>query len=355
MKVLVGLSGGVDSSTAAFILKQKGYSVTGVTMSIWGKDVSHNVSGHKNACYGPDEADDIKEAEKIAKELDIPYYVLDCKDIYEDIVLKNFKNEYSEGRTPNPCVWCNAYVKFGALPAVAKSMGLEFDKFATGHYARIEEKDGICFLKKGIDEKKDQSYFLYRLKQEQLKNIILPLGTYTKAEIREIAAKNGLSAAEKPDSQDFYGGDYNELLNLKEKEGNIVNTEGKILGKHKGIWNYTIGQRKGIGISSFEPLYVLSLNKDKNEVVVGNIDKTFKKALTAYSMNWIIKPEKNEVLIKAKIRSNQKPVNAVLKIIDDDIIEVIFEDFQKSIAAGQSVVLYDDDIILGGGIIKDSR
>ena len=208
-------------------------------------------------------------------------------------------------------------------------------------------------LKKGVAPHKDQSYFLYRLKQEQLKHIILPLGEYTKDKIREIARKNHLEAADKPDSQDFYGGDYNELLGVKEKVGNIVDTNGKVLGQHKGIWNYTIGQRKGIGISAPEPLYVLELRKDTNEVVVGFADKTFKKLLIANDLNWIAIDKLTEpVKCQAKIRSTQQPVDVEIKPHGDDEVEVNFDDMQKSIAIGQSAVFYDDDIVLGGGIIK---
>lgn len=351
MKILVGLSGGVDSTVAALILKQQGHEVIGATMSIWGK--GGMASGHKNACYGPDEIEDIEEAKKIADQIGIPYHVLNCVEQYEKIVLENFKSEYIQGRTPNPCIWCNAYVKFGALPHMAKESGIEFDKFATGHYARVEEKDGKYILKRGVAPHKDQSYFLYRLTQEQLKNIILPLGSYTKEEIRKIAKENNFDVAEKPDSQDFYGGDYNELLGLQEKPGNIVDTEGKILGTHKGIWNYTIGQRKGLGIASTEPLYVLSLNKDTNEVVVGFADKTFKKSLKAVNLNWICPPQK-EFRAQAKIRSTQIPVDVTVTT-DSEGINVIFDDLQKSIAIGQSVVLYDNDIVLGGGIINSAE
>ena len=356
MKVLVGLSGGVDSSTAALILKQQGHDVIGATMSIWGKDGMALKTGHKNACYGPDEDEDIEEARRIAKQLGIPYYVFNCVEQYEKIVLENFKSEYIQGRTPNPCVWCNALVKFGALPLMAKENGLEFDKFATGHYARVEEgANGRFLLKCGIAPRKDQSYFLYRLKQEQLKNILLPLGTYTKEEIRKIAKENGLDVAEKPDSQDFYDGDYNELLGINEKEGNIVDINGKILGKHKGIWNFTIGQRKGIGVSASEPLYVLSLKKGTNEVVVGPADKTFKQSLVAVNFNWIaFDALKAEMKVQAKIRSTQEPVAVTAKPLDNGKVEVVFDELQKSIAIGQSVVLYDGDIVLGGGVIDST-
>lgn len=355
MKILVGLSGGVDSSVAALILKQQGHEVVGATMSIWGKDGMAAKSGHKNACYGPDEKEDIEEARKIAAQIDIPYYVFNCVEQYEKIVLDNFKSEYIQGRTPNPCVWCNALVKFGVLPLIAKENGIEFDKFATGHYARVEEKDGRFLLKRGIAPHKDQSYFLYRLKQEQLKNIILPLGSYTKDQIRKIAKDNGLEVAEKPDSQDFYDGDYNELLGVKEKDGNIVDLDGKVLGHHKGIWNYTIGQRKGIGVSATEPLYVLELRKDTNEVVIGPADKTFKKELTAVNLNWIAFDKlENERKVYAKIRSTQQPTPVTITPNGDNV-DVVFDELQKSIAIGQSVVFYDEDVVLGGGVIDQVR
>lgn len=208
-------------------------------------------------------------------------------------------------------------------------------------------------LKRGIATNKDQSYFLYRLKQEQLKNILLPLGEYSKDQIRQIAKMNGLDVAEKPDSQDFYDGDYNELLNIKEQIGNIVDTSGKVLGTHKGIWNYTIGQRKGLGVSSTEALYVLELKKDTNEVVVGFADKTFKKSLIATNLNWIaIDKPTEKINATVKIRSTQQPVNAIIEPYDNDSVRVEFEDLQKSVAIGQSAVFYNDDIVLGGGIIE---
>ena len=268
--------------------------------------------------------------------------------------MKNFKKEYLAGRTPNPCVWCNSLIKFDILPSLAKMNGINFDKFATGHYARIKKGDnGRYQLMRGISPNKDQSYFLYRLKQEQLENILLPLGDYTKDEIRKHAKMFGLEVANKLDSQDFYSGDYNELLEVEPKKGNIVDISGKILGEHDGIWNYTIGQRKGLGISSAEPLYVIELRHESNEVVVGFKDKTFSDSLIAYDMNWVsIDKLEKEITCQAKIRSTQTPTNVTIFPQENDEIYVKFEDMQKSIAPGQSVVLYDGDIVLGGGIIK---
>ena len=362
MKILVGISGGVDSAVAAYLLKQQGHEVIGATMSIWGKngvqkkiqekmDKLKNKSTH-GACYGPDEKEDIEAGRKICKQLEIPYHVFDCAEQYEAIVLKNFKQEYLQGRTPNPCIWCNSLIKFDVLPKIAKLNGIDFDKFATGHYAKIVKENDRFYLKRGTNYKKDQSYFLYRLTQEQLKNIILPLGEYTKEEIRTIAKESGIHVHDKPDSQDFYEGDYNELLEVKDKVGNIVDTSGKILGTHNGIWNYTIGQRKGLGISSTEALYVIELRKEKNEVVVGFKDKTMKDKLIATKLNWIAFDDvSNHLKCMAKIRSTQELTPVEISIIDKNNIEVHFENMQKSIAIGQSIVFYDNDFVLGGGII----
>lgn len=356
MKYLVGLSGGVDSSVTALILKEQGHEVMGATMSIWGKDENAPKEGHKGGCYGPDEKENIEAARKIAEQIGIPYYVFDCSDRYERIVIDNFKKEYIDGRTPNPCVWCNAQVKFGLFPQLAKANGVIFDKFVTGHYARVEEENGRFLLKRGVATKKDQSYFLYRLNQEQLSQIYLPLGYKTKEEIREIAKANGLNSADKPDSQDFYGGDYNELLNIQDKVGNIVDLNGKVLGTHRGIWNYTIGQRKGIGIAATEALYVLELRKDTNEVVVGFADKTFKNSLVANKLNWIAMDKLTEEMnVTAKIRSTQQPVPVKIIPVSEDEVKVIFEDPQKSIAIGQSAVFYQEDTVIGGGIIASAE
>ena len=364
MNILVGMSGGVDSSVTALLLKQAGHNVIGATMSIWGKtgvykEIQEKINKlpkktNHGACFGPDEKEDIEAARKVCEQIGIPFYVFDCAKQYEEIVLENFKKEYLNGRTPNPCIWCNSLIKFDVLPHLAQLNGIDFEKFATGHYARVEEIGARFYLKRGISPKKDQSYFLYRLKQDQLQRILLPLGDFTKEEIRKIASDFGLQVADKPDSQDFYDGDYNELLGVKDKIGNIVDRDGKILGTHNGIWNYTIGQRKGLGVSSTEALYVVELKKDTNEVVVDFKDKTFRNKLVATKMNWITFDCLNSPIhCFAKIRSSQEPQEVYITQMQNDKITAEFLNMQKAVSPGQSIVLYQGDIVLGGGIIDE--
>ena len=355
MKILVGLSGGVDSATTAAILKKEGHEVIGITMSIWGDKKASSVKSVHNACLGPNEKEDIETAEQISKQLGIEHIVIDCSKEYDEIVLKNFKTEYLIGNTPNPCVRCNALVKFGVLLTLAKEKGIVFDKFATGHYARIIKDNGLFLLKQAKDKTKDQSYFLYKLTQEQLKDIIFPLGEYTKVEVRNIAKNFNLPIYDKNDSQDFYEGDYNELLNVDEKIGNIIDKNGNVLGTHKGIWNFTIGQRKGLKISSSKPLYVIELKSDTNEIVVGDIDDSFHKNIIAKDINYISKTffdsnYSNKKFYKAKIRSGSK-MSECLVNITNETLNVEFLEYQKAITKGQSIVIYDNEFVVAGGII----
>ncbi|MBO4520073.1 MAG: tRNA 2-thiouridine(34) synthase MnmA [Alphaproteobacteria bacterium] len=357
MKVLVGLSGGVDSAVAAYLLKQSGHDVVGATMSIWEKGHAFSGLTTADACFSPHEEQDIDAAREICKILDIPYHTLDCSEIYKKTVLENFKSEYLSGRTPNPCVWCNAKIKFRALPDAAKQAGINFDKFATGHYARItfDEKSNRFRLRRGIDSKKDQSYFLYRLSQDQLSKILFPLGDKTKAEIREIARVAGFPVSDKPDSQDFYSGDINDILQADPKPGRFIMKDGTVMGTHNGFWNYTIGQRKGLGISAPKPLYVIGFDKDNNDVIVGFEEENVCHYLTAGNLCWSEgEPPAASFAAVAKIRSSQPPTPVRVSLTAADEIKIDFELNQRGVAPGQSVVLYDGDLILGGGIIKNS-
>ena len=354
--VLVGLSGGVDSSVAALILKQEGYRVIGVTMALWDGKKLPSTPGSKHACYGPDEAEEIREAAEIAGILDIKFEVFDCSGEYKKAVLDYFRNEYYAGRTPNPCVQCNQHIKFGLLPAMAELQGFKYDYFATGHYARVERDavTGRYILKKGIDQKKDQTYFIYRLTQDQLSRTILPVGIYTKTKIKEIAKEAGLPVYDKDESQDFYSGNYKDLLEHDPSVGNIVHTSGKILGTHQGIWNYTIGQRKGMGIAWSEPLYVVRIEKETNTVVVGNRESTFNSAFLVNDLNWIgIDSLKEPMDVSIKIRSAQTEKDGLIEPSGNGSVKATFFHPNDSITPGQSAVFYIGDVVLGGGVIKN--
>ncbi|MCQ2402757.1 MAG: tRNA 2-thiouridine(34) synthase MnmA [Lentisphaeria bacterium] len=346
MIVAVGLSGGVDSAVTAALLKEQGHAVVGVTMKLWQE--GRYRGGCKDACFGPGEAEDIARSERLCRQLSIPYHVFDVSDEYEKIVLGYFRGEYLSGRTPNPCVRCNAFMKFGVLPHLACKSGIRFDNFATGHYVRIQKENGICRLFRGLDAAKDQSYFLYRLKQDQLKNLLFPLGTYQKTEVRKLAVKFGLEVQDKPDSQDFYSGEYAELLNTSARPGKIVDVSGKMLGSHQGFWNYTVGQRKGLGISAGEPLYVLEVNACRNEVVVGKKEHTIQHELLLDDVSWISEEPDGPVL--AKIRSVSKLYPAVYQDR-----KLFFPDGVFAVARGQSAVLYRGEELLGGGIVKEAK
>lgn len=354
MKVLVGMSGGVDSSVAAVILKKAGYEVIGATMNIFNKSDTFKKLTSKG-CFSSHE-EDIAQAKHICQNLDIPHITVDCTEEFQKIVIANFRFEYLSGRTPNPCVVCNQKIKFSVLPNVARQKGITFDKFATGHYARLKqnEQTGMYQILRGADYKKDQSYFLYRLEQDQLSQIMLPLGDMEKSQIRELAKKAGLDVSDKPDSQDFYSGDLNDILQFAPKQGTFINNKGKILGHHQGYWKYTIGQRRGLGVSADRPLYVTKIDKETNEITLGYAEDCIQTTLFASDFIWHIPTPDKELHCQARIRSSQQPCDVIVNLVENNIVKVTFLSPQSAITAGQSVVLNDGDTILGGGIIENS-
>jgi tRNA-specific 2-thiouridylase len=353
MRVLIGMSGGVDSTVAAYLLKQQGHEVVGVTMTIWGNRSDLPTPKQTNSFFAPDKTKDLEKIKAICVRLGIEHQTLELSDQFEQVVLKNFTTEYMSGKTPNPCVWCNAKIKFGAMLDYARAKGLQFDKFATGHYAQIVEKDGRYAVSRSADLKKDQSYFLYRLTQEQLATTIFPLGGMHKDEVRLIDEEQNFHVVHEQESQDFYGGDYTDLLEVSNREGNIVDLDGNVLGKHEGIWHYTIGQRKGLGLAAVKPLYVLALRADTNDVVVGFVEHTYQSSVTAGNLIWGLSDHlEGEVAVQAKIRSTGFPVDAMAHQNVDGTVTSIFDSEVQAATLGQSLVLYDGPVILCGGIIE---
>ena len=351
-KVLVGMSGGIDSSIAAYLLIKQGYQVSGVTMSLWKEGRPFHGDATRDACFSPNKQEEIDKAKAICDSLGITHTALDISDLYESIVLKNFRDEYLGGRTPNPCIWCNQKIKFGAMVEYARAAGLEFDYFATGHYARIEQENGRFCLKRGLDPLKDQSYFLYRLSQKQLSGTLFPLGSLAKKDVRQLDVELGFHPEGQSESQDFYSGSYSDLLDVEPTPGDIVDTQGNVLGKHNGIWNYTIGQRKGLGVSAPRPLYVISLDVANNRVVVGYEESTVNTMVRAVNLNWVSVDEiPAPIHAAAKIRSTGTPVSCEVHIDSQDRLCARFDVPVKAATPGQSLVIYDNDKVLVGGII----
>jgi tRNA-specific 2-thiouridylase len=355
-KVAVGLSGGVDSSIAAALLRDRGYDVVGITMKTFDPSMPL-IESVKHACYGPGEEEDVKAAAAICDKLGIPFHVIDLKEEFRDHVMAYFRREYLAGRTPNPCILCNQRMKFGFLLEKARKAGIDFEFFATGHYARIAESGDRYLLKRATDLSKDQTYFLYALGPEQLSHTLFPVGEYTKPKVKEIARSLGLKSADRHESQDFISGtDYSPFFREGEiGEGDIVDKEGNVLGRHRGIVYYTVGQRRGLGIASPRPLYVLKIDAARNTIVVTEKGNLFSKGLIANHLNLIaVERLDRPYEIKAKIRLQHKEADAILSPLEDQKAEIRFHKPQLAVTPGQSVVFYLNDIVLGGGIIEQA-
>ena len=355
VKVVVAMSGGVDSSVAAAILKEEGYQVIGVTMQIWPSDESADLYRFGGCCG----ISAVEDAKRVAYKLGILHYVMNFRDIFAQKVVTDFCQEYSLGRTPNPCIRCNQYIKFGALLEAARGLGAGF--VATGHYAKIEKNGGgRCLLKKGVDQRKDQTYVLYTLTQEQLKHTLLPIGNFTKEQVREKARELELPVAARPESQeicfildDDYPKFLREYIPQAVRPGPILDRQGNVLGEHRGIPFYTIGQRKGLGISAKEPLYVTAIVQEGNAIVVGSKEEAYGTELTASRLNWIsLAKLKQPIVAKAKIRYLHSEAEAEIAPLDEDKVQVRFKEPQMAITPGQAIVFYHEDTVVGGGTIE---
>jgi tRNA-specific 2-thiouridylase len=371
-KVVVGMSGGVDSSVAAYLLQKQGYEVIGVTMQIWQDEDVCSIEENGGCCG----LSAVEDARRVASVLDIPYYVMNFKQEFKENVIDYFVGEYLQARTPNPCIACNRYVKWESL--LKRSLDIGASYIATGHYACIEMlQNGRYTIKKSVTQAKDQTYALYNLTQYQLSHTLMPVGAYAKDEIRELAKEMNLPVANKPDSQeicfvpdnDYAGFIANYLEEKKSKDvsdgkdvsqsdftgtipGNYVNTAGEIIGRHQGLIHYTVGQRKGLGIAMGQPVFVVELRPETNEVVIGNADEVFSDRLIANRLNFMsIEDLEGELVVDAKIRYSHKGSRATIKKTGPDEVLCVFDEPQRAITPGQAVVFYQGDYVVGGGTI----
>lgn len=353
-KVVVGMSGGVDSSVAAYLLKEQGYDVIGVTMQIWQEEDTCTVEENGGCCG----LSAVEDARRVAAALDIPYYVMNFREEFKKNVIDYFVDSYVNGQTPNPCIACNRYVKWEAL--LKRSISIGADYIATGHYARVEQlPNGRYALRRSATAAKDQTYALYNLTQEQLKRTLMPVGEYTKEEVRQIAEKIGLLVADKPDSQDICfvpDGDYASFIEThtgkKVSEGNFVLSDGTVIGQHKGIIHYTVGQRKGLGLALGFPAFVLEIRPETNEVVIGTYEESLTMVVRANKLNFMaVEDIQRPVRVFAKIRYNHKGAWCTVERTGEDEVTCRFEEPQRAVTPGQALVFYDGEYVLGGGTI----
>jgi len=363
--IAVAMSGGVDSSTVAALLCEQGYSVVGLTLQLWNQRRLAGHEGMPEAVQGRCcSLDDVYDARRVAETLGIPYYVVNQESRFEEDVVRPFVHEYLSGRTPIPCSLCNNHLKFDQLLITARQIGAE--RLATGHYARNEfdERTGRWLLKRPADLSKDQTYFLFGLTQEQLSRTLFPLGDMRKPEVREEAKRVGLRVFEKQDSQEICfvpGGDYKKFLDaylaeqgeeMPDTSGELVTTTGEVIGTHGGIHNFTVGQRKGLGVATGSPVYVLEIRGDKRQVVVGGGEELYSRTLIGKRANWIAIDDLREPLrVKAKIRHRHDPADAMIEKLPNDDVQVTFDEPQRAITPGQAVVFYDGDVVVGGAWI----
>lgn len=355
-KVVVGMSGGVDSSVAAWLLKKQGYDVIGVTMQIW-QDEEEQVQEENGGCCGLSAVDD---ARRVAWDLGIPYYVMNFKQEFRDHVMDYFADEYVHGRTPNPCIACNRHVKWESL--LKRSLDIGADYIATGHYAQVERlPNGRYALKKSATAAKDQTYALYNLTQEQLSHTLMPVGAYTKDQIRQMAEEIGLQVANKPDSQEICfipDHDYAKFIEAhtgrKTEPGNFVDLEGNVIGRHEGIIHYTVGQRKGLNLSVGRPVFVVAIRPGANEVVIGEAGDVFTDSLICDKLNWMAVDglHGKAMQVTAKIRYSHKGAPCTIREIGENLVECRFLENVRAVTPGQAVVFYDGDYVVGGGTIR---
>jgi len=355
IKVVVGLSGGVDSSVAAYLLKKQGYDVIGVTMQIWQEEEAATQAENEGCC-GSSAVDD---ARKVAKSLDIPYYVMNFKREFKENVMDYFVEEYLQGRTPNPCIACNRYVKWESL--LSRSLDIGADYIATGHYARVTQlENGRYSLKMSATAAKDQTYALYNLTQDQLSKTLMPVGEYTKEEVRKIALEMDLPVANKPDSQEICFIPDNDYAGFIDKVagdrvpgvGNFVTKDGTIIGQHKGITHYTIGQRRGINLAIGHPVFVTEIRLESNEVVIGENEDVFSSVLYCNNINYMCMPDLEKPRkVLAKIRYSHRGSMCLIEKIGEDLVRCTFDEQVRAVTPGQAVVFYEDEYVLGGGTI----
>jgi tRNA-uridine 2-sulfurtransferase len=363
--IAVAMSGGVDSSTVAAMLRADGHNVIGLTMQLWNQRRLAGKEGMPESVQGRCcSLDDVYDARRVAQQLSIPYYVVNHEERFERDVIRPFVEEYVSGRTPIPCSLCNNHLKFDQLLIVAQQIGAE--RVATGHYARVafDETRNRWLLKRPADHSKDQTYFLFGLTQEQLSRTLFPLGDMTKPEVRELARQHGLALAEKPDSQEICfvpGGDYKRFIDaylaeqgeaLPDTAGDLVTTNGEVLGEHGGIHNFTVGQRKGLGVATGSPLYVIQISGADKQVIVGGEEHLYSRTLRARRVNLIAIQDLHEPMrVTVKIRHRHEPAAALIERTGDDEILATFDEPQRAITPGQAAVFYEGDIVVGGGWI----